>query len=187
MLAWLAPAVFLSLAGAGEADAAELWTVLAREHPVIIVRHASTDPGVGDPPGFRLGDCGTQRNLSAEGRVEAGRLGAALRVRGIPVLRVLSSRWCRCLETARLAFGRAEGWPPLDSTFEDRSRAPEQDAAVRAAIAAHQPGSGVLVLVTHQVNITALTGEAVASGEIIVTRPVPEGRGLAPVGRLKVP
>lgn len=175
MFAWLAPAVVVSFAGAGEADAAALWTVLAREDPVIVVRHASTGPGVGDPPGFRLGQCATQRNLSAEGRAEAVRLGAALRSRGISVHRVLSSRWCRCLDTARLAFGNAEGWPPLDSFFEDRRRAPEQDAAVRAAVAAHRPGRGVLVLVTHQVNITELTGIAPAPGELVVLTPGAEG------------
>lgn len=169
MLAWLAPAVALSLAG--DADAAALWALLARGDQVVVVRHAATDPGVGDPPAFRLGDCATQRNLSAEGRGEAVRLGAALRARGIPVGRVLSSRWCRCLDTARLAFGGAEAWPPLDSFFGDRARAPDQTAAVRAAVAAHRPGRGTLVLVTHQVNITALTGVSPAPGELVVLTP----------------
>ncbi|HYD39699.1 MAG TPA: histidine phosphatase family protein [Anaeromyxobacter sp.] len=171
MLAWLAPAVALSLAGAGEVEAAELWALLARGDQVIVIRHASTDAGVGDPPGFRLGDCATQRNLSAEGRAEAVRLGAALRARGVPVGRVLSSRWCRCLDTARLAFGEAHGWPPLDSIFEDRSREREQTAAVRGAIAAHGRGGGTLVLVTHGANVAALTGIHPAPGELLVLTP----------------
>lgn len=182
MLAWLAPAVALSLAGVGEADAAELWALLARGDQVVVVRHAATDPGVGDPPTFRLGDCATQRNLSAEGRDEAARLGAALRARGIPVGRVLSSRWCRCLDTSRLAFGKAEGWPPLDSIFEDRSREREQTSAVRAAIAAHRPGGGTLVLVTHGANISALTGIHPAPGELVVL--TPRGEDFTVRGRL---
>ncbi len=171
MLASLVPAVALSLAGAGEADAVELWALLTRGDQVIVVRHAGTSPGVGDPPGFRPGVCSTQRNLSAEGRAQAVRLGAALRARGVPVGRVLSSRWCRCLDTARLAFGEAEGWPPLDSIFEDRSRARGQTAAVRAAIAAHGPGGGTLVLVTHGANVAALAGIHPAPGELLVLTP----------------
>ncbi len=171
MLASLVSAIALSLAGAGEADAAELWALLARGDQVLLVRHASTAPGVGDPPGFRRGDCATQRNLSADGRAEAARLGTALRARGVPVGRVLSSRWCRCLETARLAFGEADGWPPLDSLFADRSREREQTAAVREAIAAHGPRGGTLVLVTHGANIAALTGVHPAPGELLVLTP----------------
>ena len=79
---------------------------------VVLVRHAITTPGVGDPPAFRLDDCATQRNLTDEGRGDARRLGEAFRARGIPVARVLSSPWCRCLETGRLAFGAAEPWWP---------------------------------------------------------------------------
>jgi broad specificity phosphatase PhoE len=182
VLASLVSAVALSFAGAGEAEPAALWALLARGDQVVVVRHASTSPGVGDPPGFRLGDCATQRNLSAEGRAEAARLGAALRARGVPVGRVRSSRWCRCLDTARLAFGEAEGWPPLDSIFEDRSREREQLAAVREAIAAHRPGGGTLVLVTHGANAAALTGVHPAPGELLVLSP--RGEGFTFRGRL---
>ncbi len=171
MSAGTAAAIALSLAGAAEPDAEGLWTLLARGGQVVVVRHATTDPGVGDPPGFRLDACATQRNLSGEGRAEAARLGAALRARGVPVARVLSSRWCRCLETARLAFGRAEPWPPLDSIFENRSREREQTGAVRRAILAHRPDDGTLVLVTHGANISALTGISPAQGELVVITP----------------
>ena len=85
-----------------------LWTLLKGGGQVVLLRHASTPPAMGDPPGFRLDDCATQRNLSAIGREESRRIGAAFTTRGIPVDRVLSSPWCRCLETARLAFGAAE-------------------------------------------------------------------------------
>ena len=91
-------------------------------------------------------------------------MGAAFRSRGIPVGRVLSSHWCRCLETARLAFGRAEPWEPLDSVFEERAREPERTRAVRG-LAGERPATGNLVLVTHGANILALTGVNPAPGE----------------------
>lgn len=151
-----------------------LWGLLKGGGQVVVIRHASTDPGVGDPPGYRLDDCTTQRNLSPKGREEARRIGAAFRAHGVPIGRVLSSQWCRCLETARLAFGTAEPWLPLNSFFDDRSREPEQTRAVRA-LAGKRPAAGNLVLVTHQVNISALTGLFPAPGEIVVLTPQGEG------------
>jgi len=165
--AWAADAVWDSLRGGGK---------------IVILRHASTEPGLGDPPGFRLYDCATQRNLSEAGRAEARRIGAAFVRRAVPVARVLSSRWCRCVETARLAFGRVEAWSPLDSFFDDRSREPQQTRAVRTLIAEPFTG-GNLILVTHQVNITALTGIVPGTGEMVVLSPEPGGR-FTIVGRL---
>lgn len=174
--------LLLGAPSAANADGA-LWDLLRAGGQVVVIRHASTEPGTGDPPGFRLGDCATQRNLSASGREEARRIGAAFRERGVPGGRVLSSRWCRCLETARLAFGAVEPWPPLDSFFDDRSREPEQTRAVRA-LASERPASGNLILVTHQVNIRALTGIFPAQGEVAVLSP--EGDGIFRVaGRLR--
>lgn len=144
-----------------------LWQTLQAGGHVVLVRHATTDPGIGDPPGFRLTDCATQRNLSDAGRAEARRLGAAFRKRGIPVSAVKSSRWCRCLDTARLAFGRAEPWPALDNTFETPERRDAQMREVRKGLA-RPPLNGNLVLVTHGVNIAALTGVQVAQGEIVI-------------------
>jgi broad specificity phosphatase PhoE len=156
------------------ADGEVVWDLLRSGGQVVVMRHASTEPGVGDPPGFRLEDCQTQRNLSAAGREEARRLGQAFRARSIPVGQVLSSRWCRCLETARLAFGTVEPWAPLDSFFNDRSRADAQTQAVRGLIADRPPGRN-LILVSHQVNITALTRLFPAPGEIIVLTPLGDG------------
>lgn len=144
-----------------------LWQTLQAGGHVVLVRHATTDPGIGDPPGFRLTDCATQRNLSDAGRAEARRLGAAFRKRGIPVSAVRSSRWCRCLDTARLAFGKAEPWPALDNTFETPERRTAQMREVRKGLA-RPPVNGNLVLVTHGVNIAALTGIQVAQGEIVI-------------------
>jgi phosphohistidine phosphatase SixA len=151
-------------------DSEALWALLQSGGQVVIMRHAATEPGVGDPPGFRLDDCRTQRNLSAAGREEARRIGAAMQTRGVPIGQVLSSRWCRCLETARLAFGTVEPWLPLDSFFHDRSREAEQIPLVRQR-ASERPTTGNLILVTHQVNIAALTGIAPAAGEMIILTP----------------
>ena len=159
----------LANAATAAADDA-LWDLLAKGGQVVLMRHAVTTPGVGDPPGFRLDACETQRNLTETGRQEARRIGAIFRDRAIPLGPVLSSRWCRCLDTARLAFGRAEPWAPLDSNFEDRRREPERTAAIRAR-ASQWTGSNNLILVTHGANIAPLTGSQPAPGEFFVLTP----------------
>jgi phosphohistidine phosphatase SixA len=164
------------------ASADPAWTALRAGGHVLIVRHAQTVPGVGDPPGFRLGDCDTQRNLSDAGREQARRLGERLREGGVTVGDVLSSRWCRCLDTARLAFGRVVPYPPLDSFFGGRATEPAQTADVRERVRAFK-GPGTLVLVTHQVNISALTGGYPAMGEGFVLAPG-GAAGFTPVGRI---
>jgi len=185
----LAAALALLLAALLPGSAAaqeEGWAALRAGGTVALIRHARA-PGTGDPPGFRLEECATQRNLSAQGREEARRLGQAFAERGVPTERVLSSRWCRALETARLAFGDlARPEPALDSFFGDREDEPEQTAAVRRVISEWRDRSGVLVMVTHQVNITALTGVFPAEGEILVVRPAGAG-GFALVGRIRTP
>ena len=127
-----AAAVVLAPAVAARTDP---WAALQAGGVAILLRHAQTEPGVGDPPGFRIGDCSTQRNLSDDGRRQARRIGEALAARRVRIDHVLSSQWCRCLETARLAFpGRpVEPWPALNSFFDDRSTEPRQtrEAATR--------------------------------------------------------
>ncbi len=166
--------------GAAAALPAPVLAALREGGCVLLLRHARTDPGVGDPPGFRLDACGTQRNLSAEGRAQAERLGAMLREAGVALGPVRSSRWCRCLDTARLAFGRVEPWPALDSFFDDRSDAGARTDAVRRW-ALGVRGADNAVLVTHQVNVTALLGGWIEMGETIVLRP--GGDALATIGR----
>ena len=178
-------AFFLVLIGLPDAAGANqaLWDLLKEGGQVAVIRHASTVPGFGDPPGFRVDDCTTQRNLSEAGREEARRIGAAFLDRGVPVEKVLSSRWCRCLDTARLAFGTAEPWAALDSFFDDRSREPEQTRQVRELIG-ERPLSGNLVLVTHQVNITALTAIFPGQGEMVILTPLGDGK-FRVAGRLR--
>ncbi len=154
---------------AGASDAA--WRALQQGGVVALIRHARA-PGVGDPPGFRLEDCATQRNLSEGGREQARRLGAAFRDHGVAVARVLSSQWCRCLDTARLAFGDGvEPLPALNSFFAKGETEGAQTRAVRAVVEGWRDQPGVLALVTHQVNITALTGVFPDEGEILVLKP----------------
>ena len=140
-----------------------------------LMRHA-TAPGTGDPDHFRLDDCTTQRNLSEAGRAEARETGRLLRAAGLADALVLTSRWCRATDTAReLDLGEADPFPPLDSFFRDRSR---EDAARRdilARIAERKAGDPPLIMVSHQVNITAVTGIFPASGEIVVVEVLPDG------------
>ena len=136
---------------------------------VVVMRHALA-PGTYDPPGFRADDCSTQRNLSDAGRAQARRIGAWYRKRGLVPASVRSSSRCRCLDTARLAFGNAQHWAPLDSFIDDRSREPAQTAVLRAELArlADERAPGFQVWVTHQVNIVALAGNDARSGEALL-------------------
>ncbi|MFC5460010.1 histidine phosphatase family protein [Massilia niabensis] len=156
------------LAHAAEPDEA-LWQRMRSGGVTVLMRHAQTVPGIGDPPGFVLGQCPTQRNLSNAGRSDARSIGAAFQRRGIDPGAVWSSRWCRCLDTARLAFGRVQAEPSLDSMFnDDAARASAKLRDLHARLAARRDTTP-LVLVTHDVNIRALTGESVAPGEMVVT------------------
>jgi broad specificity phosphatase PhoE len=163
LLARVAPA-------AADADEA-LWTLLRGGGQVILLRHATTDRTFADPPGFRLDDCSTQRNLIAEGREQARRIGETFRARAVPVGRVLSSQWCRCLETAQLAFGRAEPWPALNAAPRDAERVAERVREMRALLATPSAG-GNLLLVTHGFNIRDATGEMPAEGGMVVFTPL---------------
>lgn len=164
-------------------DAALLRSVAAEGH-IVIMRHALA-PGTGDPDDFVLRDCSTQRNLSEEGRAQAERIGARLRSAGLEAARVLSSQWCRCLDTAQLlSLGPLEELEPLNSFFRERERQPAATQALKDWLAA-QPSGEPLVLVTHQVNVTALTGIFPQSGEMIILERSKAGNGLSIVGRVR--
>ena len=127
-------------------------------------------PGTGDPANFALDDCATQRNLDARGREQARKIGAAIRAAGVTVDRVLTSQWCRCRDTARfLDLGPVEDLPALNSFFRNRDWAGPQTAELRQFLLGLPPEETV-VLVTHQVNTTALTGRVPASGEVFLLR-----------------
>ncbi|CCD00016.1 phosphoglycerate mutase (fragment) (plasmid) [Azospirillum baldaniorum] len=134
------------------------------------MRHAEA-PGVGDPSNFQLRDCATQRNLDANGREQARRVGDRLRSLAAGEARVYSSQWCRCLETARLLdVGAVQELPVLNSFFERREEQDAQMASLRRFLAGLPADGAPVVLVTHQVVVTALTGVFPASGESVLLR-----------------
>jgi broad specificity phosphatase PhoE len=145
-----------------------VWRRLTGGGHVLLLRHAATVPGVGEPPGFQMDACATQRNLSTDGKADARRLGAAFRRQGVPVADVLSSRWCRCLDTARLAFGSVKPFPMLDSMFQDDEASRQRKLAELRRYLASFKEPGNLVLVTHDVNIRALVGQSVNQGDMVV-------------------
>jgi broad specificity phosphatase PhoE len=149
------------------------WARLREGRLVLFMRHGATTGGLGDPPGIRLGDCATQRNLSDEGRAQARRVGERLREARIRIAKVYTSPWCRCRETAMLAFGMAEEWEPLSSFFDFPEREAQYSERVRKRIAGYvrKPPGGNVVMVTHNVNIAALTRQSVAPAELVAVRP----------------
>jgi phosphohistidine phosphatase SixA len=164
-----------------------LWATLRTGGVVLLLRHAQTTAGVGDPPGFRLDDCATQRNLDERGRQQSRAWGEALRREGVTVSRVLSSAWCRCLETAELmSAGPVEVFAPLSSFFEDRAGAAASRTGIRAFVRSWR-GPGVAVLVTHQVNIMGAYGVGTRMGEGVVVVPDEAGgRTLGSLGPLSL-
>ena len=133
----------------------------------VMIRHAATVPGVGDPPNFRLGDCSTQRLLSDAGRAQSRRIGQWFRSQQLQARAVQSSAWCRCRDTADLAFGQHTVLAALNSTFDDSSSQPAQTQVLRQRLLDIAPGQ-FEVWVSHQVNITAITGEWAAIGEAFI-------------------
>ena len=167
-------AVFVAGVTAGARASDEIAVKLAEPGHIAIMRHALA-PGTSDPANFDLDDCSTQRNLSEAGRRQSRRTGDFLRSVGVNEARVLSSQWCRCLDTAELLdLGPVEELPALNSFFEARSFGPEQTQALREQIAGMDLSQPV-VMVTHQVNITSLTGVFPSSGEIVVLGRMDDG------------
>lgn len=148
---------------------------------LIIMRHADA-PGFSDPPGYRLNDCGTQRNLGDDGRKQAAEIGQWLAAQGIKEARVFSSPWCRCLDTAtHLSKGRVTPEQSLGSFFEEMSQGDKQTKRLEAFVQRQLASSSKLplILVSHQVNIRAYTGTSVASGQILLVNVSPQGRVLS--------
>ncbi len=182
----LMPIVCGILFAAGDVYAQEsaVWKALKSGNHFALIRHAKA-PGTGDPPQFELGSCATQRNLSRAGRNQAAAIGKRFRANGIETVRVYSSQWCRCLETARLlALGPVHELPALNSFYQRYEREQLQTQLLKEWLA-KQDLTEPMVLVTHQVNITALTNVYPASGEIVIVRQVKPGEFVA-VGRVQV-
>lgn len=180
---WLT-VVLLCAWAASVAQATEsVWEALRAPGSVVVLRH-SFAPGGFDPPDARLDDCSTQRNLDESGRAQAKRIGEAFRQNGIAVGAVLSSPRCRCLDTARLAFGQAQAWDVLQGALNDPERRKRQLAEIKTAITAHRSALP-LVLVTHGSVVTDLTGLSIRMGAFVVLRRAADGSHTA-AGQLYV-
>jgi broad specificity phosphatase PhoE len=170
---------------AAAADEQEAWTALVDGSHVALVRHGNAPPGYGgDPPGFKIDNCATQRNLDERGRAQARAVGEAFRQHGVRVDRILSSPWCRCLETARLMEVG-----PVESVLVVASSelSPEWLAALRQMVAGWR-GPGTLVLVTHALTVRALVGIMPEQAETVVVRLKPGDQpGIGVVGRIPTP
>lgn len=149
------------------ADNTDVWNDVKSGKSFIIMRHALA-PGNGDPENFDLTQCKTQRNLSTEGIQQAQRIGETFRDHGITDAEVYSSQWCRCIDTATaMNLQQPKDLPLLNSFYENREKGPAQTKALLQWLKnlnTEQP----VILVTHQVVITALTGVFPASGEAVV-------------------
>jgi phosphohistidine phosphatase SixA len=178
--------IALPCVSTASADEDAAWAALGSSDAVIaLVRHADA-PGTGDPPGWRLDDCATQRNLGERGRADARKLGERLREARVPIAKVLSSPWCRCLDTARLMnVGAVQTEPTFSNAFVLNDRRDALAAGARDVLKAWR-GPGTLLVVTHGANILALTGHSPASGELVVVSAGKDG-ALRVVGTLQAP
>ena len=158
----------------GKAGEKDLWQAVKQENHFVLIRHALA-PGTGDPPDFNISDCTTQRNLLEKGRNQAGNIGRRFREKGIHSADVYSSQWCRCLETAALLdLGPVHELPILNSFFRNFENKAPQTAALKTWLNSKDIKTP-LILVTHQVNVTAFTDIFPGSGEMIIVRK--EGSG----------
>lgn len=172
----------LTAAAQAQTDGADLLARLQDGNHIGLMRH-STAPGSDDPPNFRIGDCSTQRNLSQGGRDQAVVIGQRLREAGIDDARVVSSQWCRCLDTANLLeIGEVEELPFLNSLVSYPGQGGQMTRDL-AAWLAEADLSRVTILVTHQINIGSIVRSGAGEGDIVVVRREADG-GLSVVGRL---
>jgi phosphohistidine phosphatase SixA len=178
MRAWAIVAIILGFVGFPKNHALgnepALWEALRSGGHVALLRHAIA-PGNGDPATFTIGDCSTQRNLSNRGRAQADRIGRRFRANGIEFAQVFSSQWCRCRDTAELLkLGAVSELPALNSFYQRSENRKPQTQALKEWLT-EQDLSRAHILVTHQVNITELTGVYPGSGELVIVRPSNSG------------
>ena len=145
------------------------WQPAKEGNKIILIRH-SIAPGNGDPPGFQVKDCKTQRNLSKEGIDQSKKIGKLFKINQIKIDQVLSSQWCRCKDTAKYAFRNYKEFSALNSTFQPPhdKNAKKQIKVLRDYIQKWNGSGGNLVLVTHYVIITSITDVVPRSGEIVI-------------------
>ncbi|MEY3116417.1 MAG: hypothetical protein RL629_236 [Pseudomonadota bacterium] len=170
LLKWLMLGVVMT--GSFQASASELSESLKKSDSVLLMRHALA-PGIGDPTGYKLQDCKSQRNLDATGRAQAQKTGQWLKAQGVGNALVFTSAWCRCKETAEnLAFGTPVLEPSLNSFFDDMRQGPQSNVNLQKFIVGQLKSKGdkALILVTHHVNIAEFTGQNVGSGDMVLAK-----------------
>ena len=148
---------------------------------VLLMRHADA-PGYGDPAGYVISQCSTQRNLGEYGIKQAKAIGVWLASQGIQKAEVFSSPWCRCLDTASLLNkGPVKIEPSLGSFFDDMSLEKKQTKALEEFIKKElaKQTKTPLILVTHHVNIQALTGKVVGVGDMVLVKVSKNGKYLS--------
>ena len=150
--------------------AKDLWVEAKEGDKIILIRHALA-PGGGDPPGFKIDDCKTQRNLDKVGIEQSKAIGKLFKKNKIPVDKVLSSQWCRCKDTAKYAFNNYFEFPALNSTFQSSfaKNEPKQLKQLQTFVNNWDGDGGNLVLITHYSIITAISNAVPSSGEIVIT------------------
>ena len=167
----------LGLTLAPPSSATDEATALLRRGGVVAAFRHAIAPGTFDPPGFKLEDCRTQRNLDDSGRAQARRMGEWFKARSLQPTVVRSSPWCRCVDTATLAFGRAERWAALGSPRGvTESAGAEHLQQLRTALQAARSQTGFAVWVTHMFVLSDLAGTGTASGEGLLLQALPDGR-----------
>jgi phosphohistidine phosphatase SixA len=151
---------------------ANLATDLQDGQHVLLMRHADA-PGYGDPAGYQLNNCSTQRNLGDKGRKQAVLIGEWLSSQGVKSAKVLSSPWCRCLDTAKLLNkGSVSTATALGSFFDDMSQEKKQTQNLEKLIQSELQSNPnkPLIFVTHHVNIQAFTGKVVNVGDMVLVK-----------------
>ena len=162
--------IFISLTASVKADLNKiLINQMEDGEKLIFIRHAYA-PGSGDPNNFNLNDCSTQRNLSEEGRKQAKFIGNFFRKNKIEIDKVLSSEWCRCKETAKIAFKDFSTENFLNS-FYSLKYAKNKDKQIKALknYIKNYKSKKNLIFVTHYVLISEVLNYGPSSGEIVVS------------------
>ena len=148
----------------------QAWKIAQEGDKIILIRH-SLAPGGGDPAGFKVDDCKTQRNLNRTGINQSKKIGKLFKKNKVPVDQVLSSQWCRCKDTAKYAFGNFKEFTALNSTFQspyDQNESKQLKDLYEFVKDWNSNGKN-LVLVTHYSIITAVTNAVPSSGELVIT------------------